>query len=78
MFDGLVFLSDGTHAWAWPQQDLIVLFFTQSRGTLAGVELESVIDRLLIKGDVEGYRRDMRAKEAARKSFVSWPQSFRG
>jgi CubicO group peptidase (beta-lactamase class C family) len=61
--------SDGTHAWAWPQQDLIVLFFTQSRGTLAGVELESVIDRLLIKVDVEGYRRDMRAKEAAQKSF---------
>ena len=61
--------SDGTHAWVWPQEDLIVLFFTQSRGTLAGVELESAIDRLLIKKDIAGFRRDMLAKAAAQKSF---------
>jgi len=40
--------SDGTHAWAWPQRDLMVLFFTQSRGTVAGLDLESTIQDLLI------------------------------
>jgi len=61
--------SDGTHAWAWPQQDLMVLFFTQSRGTLAGVELESVMHRLLIEGDIDRYRSDRLAKSAAEKSL---------
>ena len=41
--------SDGTHAWAWPELDLIVLFLTQSRGTLAGVALESVLETLLVE-----------------------------
>lgn len=59
--------SDGTYAWAWPEEDLIVLFFTQSRGTTAGVGLESVIDRLIFKNDVEGYRQDRSAKLEARK-----------
>ncbi|MEM8932212.1 MAG: serine hydrolase domain-containing protein [Acidobacteriota bacterium] len=40
--------SDGTHAWAWPDRDLIVLFFTQSRGTLAGLGLEQVVQDTLI------------------------------
>ena len=61
--------SDGTYAWAWPKQDLMVLFFTQSRGTETGIELESVIQRLLIKPDVEGYRRDMAAITTAEQSF---------
>ncbi len=41
--------SDGTHAWAWPELDLMVLFFTQSRGTLAGVGLEGVLQTLLVE-----------------------------
>ncbi len=40
--------SDGTHAWAWPEHDLMVLFFTQSRGTTAGVSLEPILQTLLI------------------------------
>jgi outer membrane receptor for ferric coprogen and ferric-rhodotorulic acid len=51
---------------------LIVLFFTQSRGTLAGVELESAIDRLLIKGDIDGYRSEMLAKDVAENSFKQY------
>jgi CubicO group peptidase (beta-lactamase class C family) len=39
--------SDGTHAWAWPGQDLIVLFFTQSRGNLTGIDLEVVLERFV-------------------------------
>jgi CubicO group peptidase (beta-lactamase class C family) len=54
--------SDGTHAWAWPEEDLIVLFFTQSRGTTCGLALESVLQELLIDGDVEGYRARARRK----------------
>jgi len=40
--------SDGTHAWAWPDLDLMVLYFTQSRGQATGIRLEKEIDRLLI------------------------------
>ncbi|MBV1862753.1 MAG: beta-lactamase family protein [Nannocystaceae bacterium] len=40
--------SDGTHAWVWPEQDLIVLFFTQSRGTTAGLALERDLQQLLV------------------------------
>jgi CubicO group peptidase (beta-lactamase class C family) len=40
--------SDGTYAWAWPEQDLIILYFTQSRGSTSGIKLESTIDELLI------------------------------
>ena len=45
--------SDGTYAWAWPEQDLIVLFFTQSRGTMAGLGLEPVLQTLLIDGKLD-------------------------
>lgn len=41
--------SDGTYAWAWPEHDLIVLFFTQSRGTLAGREVMQSVETLLIE-----------------------------
>ena len=41
--------SDGTHAWAWPELDLMVLFFTQSRGTLAGLSLEGALQTLLVE-----------------------------
>ncbi len=41
--------SDGTHAWAWPELDLMVLFFTQSRGTLAGLALQDALQKLLVE-----------------------------
>lgn len=44
--------SDGTHAWAWPEEDLMVLFFTQSRGATAGVGLERQIHKLLFAKDL--------------------------
>jgi hypothetical protein len=40
--------SDGTGAWVWPDLDLMVLYFTQSRGGLTVLRFEEVIDRLLI------------------------------
>lgn len=43
--------SDGTHAWAWPVQDLMVLFFTQSRGTTSGREIEHEVEALLVRQD---------------------------
>ena len=48
--------SDGTLAWAWPQRALIVLVFTQSREALGLLTIEPVIDQLLIRGDLDGYR----------------------
>jgi hypothetical protein len=46
--------SDGTWAWAWPEHELMVLYFTQSRGNVTGVELEGAIDRLLLGGSDAG------------------------
>jgi CubicO group peptidase (beta-lactamase class C family) len=40
--------SDGTMAWGWPDRDLMVMYFTQSRGGLTVLRLEKEIDRLLI------------------------------
>jgi CubicO group peptidase (beta-lactamase class C family) len=44
--------SDGTIAWMWPQEDLIVSYYTQSRGGLTVVTIEDAIDRFLIRGDL--------------------------
>jgi CubicO group peptidase (beta-lactamase class C family) len=47
--------SDGTFAWAWPDEDLMVLYFTQSRGGISGLNLERWIDELLIHpGEANG------------------------
>ena len=40
--------SDGTIAWAWPERDLIILYFTQSRGGMTPLRIEEPIDRLII------------------------------
>jgi CubicO group peptidase (beta-lactamase class C family) len=43
--------SDGTFAWAMPDEDLMVLYFTQSRGGISGLGLERWIDELLLHPD---------------------------
>ncbi|MHC4363225.1 MAG: hypothetical protein ACYSTZ_10380 [Planctomycetota bacterium] len=40
--------SDGTWAWAFPEHDMIIFYFTQSRGQVTGIRLETDIDRLLV------------------------------
>ncbi len=40
--------SDGTHAWAFPEQKAMVLYFTQSRGTITGLRVEEVLGDLLL------------------------------
>jgi CubicO group peptidase (beta-lactamase class C family) len=40
--------SDGTHAWAFPGQDAMVLYFTQSRGTTTGLRVEEVLGELFL------------------------------
>jgi CubicO group peptidase (beta-lactamase class C family) len=40
--------SDGTFAWAWPERDLMVLYFTQSRGGISGLLLERDLHYLLL------------------------------
>ncbi len=72
--------SDGTYAWAWPDEDLIVLFFTQSRWAIAGAGLEPAIERLLIDGDVEGYRREQETTDVgdlARFEGLYWDETNR-
>jgi CubicO group peptidase (beta-lactamase class C family) len=38
--------ADGTFAWAFPAQDLMVLYFTQARGGLSGLDIESTLGPL--------------------------------
>jgi len=45
--------SDGTYAWAWPEHELILLYFTQSRGGASGITLEPEIDCLFIHPELE-------------------------
>lgn len=40
--------SDGTHAWAFPEQKALVLYFTQSRGTSTGLRVEERLGELLL------------------------------
>lgn len=40
--------SDGTHAWAFPEQDAMTFYFTQSRGTMTGLEIEEHLGELLL------------------------------
>ena len=40
--------SDGTHGWAFPQEKAMVLYFTQSRGTASGVQVEEKLGELLL------------------------------
>ena len=35
--------SDGTHAWAFPEEDAIVVYLTQSRGNLTGLRVEEAL-----------------------------------
>ena len=41
--------SDGTFAWAWPDEDLMVLLFTQSRGSGSIVSFETFLHRELVR-----------------------------
>jgi len=45
--------SDGTWAWAWPEQDLMILYFTQSRGGNSGIRLEAKIDEIFIHPELK-------------------------
>jgi hypothetical protein len=40
--------SDGTWAWAFPEHDMMIFYFTQSRGQGTGIRLETDIYRLLV------------------------------
>ena len=40
--------SDGTHAWAFPEQKAMVFYFTQSRGNTTGLRVEEVLGELLL------------------------------
>ena len=40
--------SDGTHAWAFPKERAMVLYFTQSRGTTTGLQVEEKLGELIL------------------------------
>jgi CubicO group peptidase (beta-lactamase class C family) len=56
--------SDGTYAWAWPERDLMILYFTQSRGSTSGIKLESRIDELLIHPELAEINAQARERYA--------------
>ena len=60
--------SDGTNAWAWPDKDLIICYFTQSRGGMTPLRIESHIDRLLINAGED--LAEENPKETLREAWV--------
>ena len=46
--------SDGTGAWAFPAEDLIVCYFTQSRGQVSTIRLETTIQDALLQREGAG------------------------
>ena len=40
--------SDGTHAWVFPEQKAVALYFTQSRGTTTGPRVEEALARMFL------------------------------
>lgn len=54
--------SDGTIAWGWPARDLMILYFTQSRGGTTVLGLETVIDRLLLHPEAHQLDETTRAR----------------
>ncbi len=65
--------SDGTWAYAWPEHDLMVLYYTQSRGNLTGLDLEAAIDRLLLGGTAAApVVQDLTAEAAAPYLGLYW------
>lgn len=70
--------SDGTGAWAFPEQDLIVMYYTQSRGGVSVVRIERDLDRLLFNPD--GYLATEEVPEKYRPfvgTFIANFASFR-
>ena len=56
--------SDGTIAWAWPDRDLIIQYYTQSRGGLSTLRLEADVNRLIINpGETESEEIPERYRE---------------
>ncbi|MDH5440915.1 MAG: serine hydrolase [Candidatus Bathyarchaeota archaeon] len=66
--------SDGTYAWAWPELDLMILYFTQSRGSTSGIKLESRIDELLIHSELT--ELNSRAREQYARYLGSYTANF--
>jgi CubicO group peptidase (beta-lactamase class C family) len=66
--------SDGTHAWAWPKLDLMILYFTQSRGSTSGIKLEFKIDELLIHPELRELNN--RAREQYARYLGSYTANF--
>ena len=53
--------SDGTIVWAWPERELMILYFTQSRGGMTPLKIEDQIDELIIHpGDKEQIPEELR------------------
>lgn len=67
--------SDGTWAYAWPKQDLMVLYFTQSRVNQTGLDLEAAIDRLLLGGtDAAPLVQELTSEAAAPYLGLYWAE----
>ncbi|MFT5198308.1 MAG: CubicO group peptidase (beta-lactamase class C family) [Planctomycetota bacterium] len=45
--------SDGTHAWAFPDEKAIVLYFTQSRGNATGIRVEEVLSEMFLGAEFD-------------------------
>jgi hypothetical protein len=69
--------SDGTIAWAWPERDMIILYFTQSRGGATPIRLEQEIQRLLLDPPHEAARGIPAVLEAVVGTYTANFDPFR-
>lgn len=62
--------SDGTLAWGWPKEHLMILVFTQSRGSAFWMSFESMIDQLFFHPDIVEMNR------LAEESYAAYLGSY--
>src|SRR5262245_11830901 len=72
--------SDGTHAYAFPEKDLFVLYFTQSRGNLTSIDFEPAVHRLLIEPGKRAFVADKTVDPKTVESFLGlyWFEAPKG
>jgi hypothetical protein len=67
--------SDGTHAYVWPDRELMVLYFTQSRGNLTYLDFEEALERLLLKPGEASKRPIVTAESVAPFTGLYWDEA---
>lgn len=64
--------SDGTHAYAFPEHDVVVCFFTQTRGHATRATFEAALSHLLLRPERAAWERLLTGLTAARDDLAEF------